>query len=282
MYVNLDNSKTNFKQILENIPLICLILDKEGSVSFCNHYYSTFSGWKREEFLGRNWFECCVPEVLRQQGKQVYNSMLDGSNKCSVSESEVIIKNGQVRLVSWCSTLVYDNANVVLGATLVGADITEKKQMEIKLKNSEEALVEQNKLLAAKNLALKEIIENIEKEKNTIKKQVYANIQKLVFPLLEKLKHKIAGKNKQDIQIVEENLNNIVSELGMKLQDYKVSLTPRELEISNYIKNGLKGKEIADILNISYQSLQTHRKNIRAKLGLKTKKINLTTYLSNV
>jgi len=49
--------------------------------------------------------------------------------------------------------------------------------------------------------------------------------------------------------------------------DYESSLlTSRELEITDLIKRGYSSKEIADELNISFHTVQTHRNNIFKKL----------------
>jgi len=47
-------------------------------------------------------------------------------------------------------------------------------------------------------------------------------------------------------------------------------LTPRETEILKLIVKGYLNKEIADELNISHNTVLTHRKNIIAKTGIKT------------
>jgi len=49
----------------------------------------------------------------------------------------------------------------------------------------------------------------------------------------------------------------------------KLKISNREIEVINLVKEGLKTKEIADKLNISYYTAETHRKNIKLKLGLK-------------
>ena len=48
-----------------------------------------------------------------------------------------------------------------------------------------------------------------------------------------------------------------------------IHLTPRELEITGHIVNGLTNKEIAARLFLSPVTVETHRKNILAKLRLK-------------
>lgn len=49
----------------------------------------------------------------------------------------------------------------------------------------------------------------------------------------------------------------------------KLKLSNREMEVIQLIKEGLKTKEIAERLNISFYTAETHRKNIKLKIGLK-------------
>lgn len=50
----------------------------------------------------------------------------------------------------------------------------------------------------------------------------------------------------------------------------KYKLTPREVEIIRLIKDGLSSPQIAQKINLSQHTIDTHRKNIHAKLGIKT------------
>jgi len=59
-------------------------------------------------------------------------------------------------------------------------------------------------------------------------------------------------------------------------------LTPAEIQISNLIKQGKTTKEIADLLNLSDRTIETHRKNIRRKIGIRNKSENLRTHLLNI
>ena len=47
-------------------------------------------------------------------------------------------------------------------------------------------------------------------------------------------------------------------------------LTPRETDVLRCVAKGLLNKEIADELHISINTVLTHRKNVTAKLGIKT------------
>lgn len=50
----------------------------------------------------------------------------------------------------------------------------------------------------------------------------------------------------------------------------KYKLSPREVEIIRYIKEGLSSPQIADRIHLSQHTIETHRKNIHAKLGIST------------
>ncbi len=46
-------------------------------------------------------------------------------------------------------------------------------------------------------------------------------------------------------------------------------ITPKEKEILHLIADGFSSKQIAERLNISFYTVQTHRKNMLAKMGVK-------------
>ncbi|MFD2569082.1 response regulator [Spirosoma soli] len=50
----------------------------------------------------------------------------------------------------------------------------------------------------------------------------------------------------------------------------KYKLSPREVEIIRYIKEGLSSTQIAKKVSLSPYTVDTHRKNIHAKLGINT------------
>jgi DNA-binding CsgD family transcriptional regulator len=81
------------------------------------------------------------------------------------------------------------------------------------------------------------------------------------------------------LNILESNLNEIVSPFTRRLSLKYVSLTPKEITIVNMIRQGLPSKKIATIMNISPRTVDTHRKNIRKKIGLDKKKANLRSHL---
>jgi DNA-binding NarL/FixJ family response regulator len=69
-----------------------------------------------------------------------------------------------------------------------------------------------------------------------------------------------------------DQLNNLLEEKlhQQKAQNSKAALSEREQEVLTLIAKGEMNKTIADKLNISLNTVLTHRKNITAKLSIKT------------
>lgn len=160
--------------------------------------------------------------------------------------------------------------------------ITEHKQAEKSLHESRMQIENQNLLLQEKNIALREVMEQVMTEKKNLEERVLANVDRLILPLLNKLKNKDTRIEKQYIHLLEENLATLTSQFGSKMSRIMPRLTPRENEISSMIRNGMTSKEIAALLNISHRSVETYRNFIRKKLGITHKKMNLTSYFARL
>ena len=84
-----------------------------------------------------------------------------------------------------------------------------------------------------------------------------------------------------------EEIKNIISDQLLTDQPETPninSLTEREIQIINFIKEGSSSKEIASALNISLKTVEVHRHNILKKLKLKNSAslvnfINSSTYM---
>ena len=130
------------------------------------------------------------------------------------------------------------------------------------------------------NTALKVLLKQREEDKTELEENVLSNVKQLVLPYVEKLKKTRMGAEQMTyVSIMESNLNDIVSPFLRKLSSQYLNLTPKEIQIADLIKLGKTTKEIADLLNVSPGAIEFHRENIRGKLGLKNKKINLRSHL---
>ncbi len=130
------------------------------------------------------------------------------------------------------------------------------------------------------NTAMKVLLNKREQDKTDIEDNVLTNIKELVDPYFEKMKKtELDDQQTTFLSIMEYNLKEITSPFTRKMSQKHLNLTPKELRIANLISYGSSSKEIAEHINISPRTVDTHRKNIRRKIGLNKKRANLRSYL---
>ena len=83
------------------------------------------------------------------------------------------------------------------------------------------------------------------------------------------------------LDIIKKNLDEIVDASGTMGKLYKV-LTPSEVKVAEFIRMGMSSKDIANTLEITQKTVENHRNNLREKLGLKNKGVNLQVFLMNM
>lgn len=149
-----------------------------------------------------------------------------------------------------------------------------KHRMEQKLRAHVEEVRE-------KNTALKVLLEQREKDKEELEEKIMTNIRNLILPYLDKLKTaREASERKTFLEILETNLEQITSSFSKKLSSRFHSFTPQEIRIANLVKEGRQDKEIMEILNISFETVKSHRQNIRKKLGIYGERKSLRAHLT--
>lgn len=161
-------------------------------------------------------------------------------------------------------------------------DISEQKQSEQLLRASETKLKIRKEQLKDKNTTLSEILTGIEKEKKKVERTIASNIQQILIPLIDHISLDNSPSGRQYIELIKSSLHEISAPLSGHHGLGKYGLTPKEIEVANLIRNGLRNKEIARFLKISFKTVTGHREKIRKKLGLTFSKKNLAGHLQEL
>lgn len=152
---------------------------------------------------------------------------------------------------------------------------------QLKAKKAE--LHRQTEELNELNNALSVLLKKREQDKDALEEKVLCNIKRVAVPYIEKLKQsRLNDEQMTCLNILESNLNDIVSSFARELSSKYLALSPTEIQVASLIKEGKQSKEIADILNLSTNTIVSHRYKIRSKLGLKNKEVNLRAYLRTI
>ncbi len=135
----LINSELRFRELLEKVNLIAVILDTEGKVSFGNDYLLELTGFKSEELIGQNWFDLMIPE----KNSGVKEVFLDGIKKGDVAprfENPILTKSGKKLDIVWSNVVQRNHKGQIMGIASIGEDITERKLAENNLHETNERL----------------------------------------------------------------------------------------------------------------------------------------------
>ncbi len=147
----------------------------------------------------------------------------------------------------------------------------EERTAELKIKTEQ---------LEEVNTALKVLLTKREEDKNDLETNIIANVQKLIMPYLAEVKKGVLNASQKSyLEILESNLNEIISPFTQKLSSKYINLTPAEIQVADFVKHGISTKEIAELLNLSPKTIDAHRAHIRQKIGIKNKKTNLRSFL---
>jgi len=164
------------------------------------------------------------------------------------------------------------------------ADVLERKDMDEVLRESTKTLQRQTAELERKNVAMREVLSQIEWEKQETLRNAATYLETFVQPYLHQLECS-SGLSEQDrrtLRQLTEALGGLFSTGARKMLEMTGTLSPREMEICGLIRNGLSTKQIASFLRIAESTVERHRNTIRKKLNLNGERINLTSYLRSL
>ena len=275
----LRESEKKYRDLVENISDVIYSIDTDGVVTYISPAIESTLDYSPSEIIGKPVIEFVHKDDLTRMRKR-FKEILSGHIK--PSEYRVLSKSGEIHWILASSKPVLIN-NHVIGVQGVLTDSTERKRAEIALQEKEQKLERQSQHLEEVNTALKVLLEHREEEKKKSEENILSNVQKLIFPYIEKLENShLDNKNKTYVDIIRSNLKELISPFGNTLSSKYTILTPTEIQVADLIKHGRTSKEIASLLNVSVKAISFHRGNIRKKLGLVNKKINLRSQLQSL
>jgi PAS domain S-box-containing protein len=129
-------SEQRLTELLENLHLVAIMLDRNGLVSFCNDYLLQLTGWKAEEVIGKSWFDQMVPMEERQNLRAEFESAFAGQAPKHY-EGTILGPDDRRWLIAWDSTVLRDSDRRVTGMAAVGRDITAYKTIEAQLRQAQ-------------------------------------------------------------------------------------------------------------------------------------------------
>jgi PAS domain S-box-containing protein len=278
----LKESEEKYRFITEKMTDIVWIMDLDLRTTYVTPSIKTVLGFTQEERLQQSVEEQLTPDSL-SYGLEVMARELALEKQGQVIPGRTVTllleyyhKDGRTRWLETIVSGIRDDQGVLTGLHGVSRDVTNEKKAVNELKLFAENLEEAN-------IAMRVLMNRKDEDRKDMEEKLQSNVNNLVVPYLKMLKQaSLDDRYKKYLNILENNLREVLSPfIGNMLSSYK-SLTPHEIQIADLIRRGKGTKEIANMINVSVNTVATHRNNIRKKLKLKNIKINLRSYLQSL
>ncbi|MBW1744053.1 MAG: PAS domain-containing protein [Deltaproteobacteria bacterium] len=242
------------------------LIDKDGTILAMNQTAAQRFGKTVEELVQTNGYDLVPPDLAKSRRKLV-NKVIRSGQPVRFEDTR------EDRIMDAMICPVFNERRKVVQLAVYSRDITNQRRVE-------EALQERKKEVEEVNRALRFLLTQRDTDQTEFEERIMLNVKELVVPYVEKLK-KLGLDSQQTayLNILESNLTDIISPFAHTLSSQYSSLTPTEIQTAQLIKEGRTSKEIAELLNVSARTIESHRQNIRVKMGLHTKKANLRSYL---
>jgi PAS domain S-box-containing protein len=135
-------------------------------------------------------------------------------------------------------------------------------------------------MLEESNVALRVLLKKRDEDRIEIEEKILYNVKELIKPYIAKaMETELSPKQNALLNVVESNIDDIISPFVRDMSLKFMKLTPMEIQVANMIKQGRTTKQIAELMNLSGRTIETHRKKIRNKIGIGNKKANLRSHL---
>jgi diguanylate cyclase (GGDEF)-like protein/PAS domain S-box-containing protein len=123
------------REILDDLALAAVFLDTKGSVVYCNASVRELLCCAEDEVVGEDWFETFVPADQRQAARESIRAGTQPNAPATRGPGAIVGLSGERRLVSWSTSVLRDAEGRAVGTALIGADITDLKRAEERLRH---------------------------------------------------------------------------------------------------------------------------------------------------
>ncbi|MBI5886869.1 MAG: PAS domain S-box protein [Deltaproteobacteria bacterium] len=125
------------ERYLDIAGVMLVALDTSGRVTLINRKGCEILGCAGEDVVGKDWFECFVPERIRADKRQVFSRLVMGSAPFDEFYEDFIRrKDGVEKIIRWHRRLLVEDGRSV-GTLSSGEDVTERRATLTALAESE-------------------------------------------------------------------------------------------------------------------------------------------------
>ncbi len=135
----LKESEERFRTLFQTAGNVIAVVTPEGRISEFNLEAERITGWQRQEVLGKSFLRLFVPPAFAEAVKADFQKVLAGRETRGF-EMPLKLRDGKERPFLWNVNRLLGKDGQIIGEIAIGQDITERKQAEESLRESEQKL----------------------------------------------------------------------------------------------------------------------------------------------
>ena len=151
--LKLRESEQHYQSVVEDSPVMIARFLPDGMITFANRMYSHFFTGQENGIVGRRIFDFVLDDHLQQT--RDYLASFTPRKAVNLFDDQVRRFDGSTRWIRWTDRAMFDDLGKLVGFQTFGRDITEQKETEIALRESElqyQSVVEDSPLLIIRYL----------------------------------------------------------------------------------------------------------------------------------
>ncbi len=266
----LERSQKLLQTVFQGVSKGIVLVDDELEIIESNQKACEIFGRNENNIVGTD-----IRSLCHDDDQQLLTTLLGTLEEYQIVSKELIgvyFDKSTFPAVFTVSTIFHDNHQFWI---VITEDISEQKRLE-------QQLVSEKVLTEEANITLRNVLMNIQNEQRDLTGRISRAIANDIIPALHKLESDSRSESHtHSLRYIEGLLASLTQGTDTELSPAVLRLSKTELKVCKFIQAGLGSKEICTTMNLSFDTIQTHRRNIRKKLGLSgSRDVSLYGFLS--
>ena len=166
---------------LDIVDVMIMVLDIDQTVRLINRKGCEILGYSCDEVINKKWVNTFIPKEIRESLQVVLDNSLNTSIPPSYYENQVLTKDGNIRIIAWHNQPLYEENGDFSGLLCAGEDVTEIREAQQQLIESEDFY--------------RTIVTSIDKAILILKNNTVVDCNALALKMFEISKEKLLGVN---------------------------------------------------------------------------------------
>jgi PAS domain S-box-containing protein len=269
----LQKSEEQYRQLVENAFDCILFMDLDGIIRFANH--ASLALASPVNLIGLSMREFLSPDQIKRH-EELLQTRREGVTKVYSFIWDLFRPDDHRHVIMDVRSSMLTENGKPSGVMMVARDVTDQK-----LREGESLTLARN--LAEANIALRVVLARRDEDQKMLEEKIQANVNDVILPFIRSLnRSNMEERDRHYLDLLESNLKSILSPFVKNVSGKYPSLSPKEKQIAEMIRQGKRSKEIAEMIGISVRTVDVLRYSVRKKLGLNKKNANLQSFLGSI